>query len=225
MIIQLLTLYLCVYGSTASKLYHLFNAQENMYIYITSENIIKMTYKSSSQPTEFTITPHNDGLVFMYKINSKCYHLCMTPCSVLEGNEKYVDTDCTWTTVAFKEFDTLSQQKGNYTSFLASEGYMFRKMLVDSSFRVNSIYSSINFKVDAVATDKTKVCVFNAKNTGKSKNCTTTFKMSSEKIDTHNNYGSMTLLDKLWDFLGWYRMKPETPANSLRAMDFDANYK
>ncbi|AJK91731.1 fgf-1 [Spodoptera frugiperda granulovirus] len=223
----LLTLYLCAaYGGVdANKLYQLLNAHDNMNIFIDSENIIKLTYKTSSPPTQFTITPHNDGLVFMYKLNSVCYHFCMTSCSSLVGNEKYVESECTWTTVAFKQLDTLSQQKGNYTSFLASNGYNFIKLVVDPSFHVNSLYSLINFKIESVTNDKTKVCVFNPKNTGKPDTCTVPFKMSDEKIDTHKSYATITLLDKLWDFLGWYKIKPETPANSLRAMDFNANYK
>lgn len=222
-------LFLIVATTAATKLHYVYNTHDNMYLCLSSDGSIVLTHTptSTSCPTiQFNVQPHNDGLVFTFKHKNVCRYMCMDACGVLYNEDKYEPTDCTWTTVAFKSLDTLSQKRGNTSYFLASHSYYIHEFSVGENFILENFSRNVNFTLLLVnSPSKSNVCSLSTKTIGKPRDCTSPYIRSHEKIDTHQNYSSINLLDKLLEFLGLYKLTPETPDNSLRNIDFTANYK
>ncbi|AOW41418.1 fgf-1 [Trichoplusia ni granulovirus LBIV-12] len=212
----------------STKLYSLNNVFYDMY-FCTSETDLTITRTSAGIPTcpitKFNIQPYNNGLVLMFKQKAKCKHMCMDSCGKMYITEKYVPEECTWTTVAFKDIDTLSQNRGNYTQFLAFYSYYTFEFYASSNFYLHSYYQNLHLHIKEVSvTNKDEVCVLNPKTVGVKANCVNRVQRSDSVIDMHKNYNSITLFDKLLAFLGFYEIKPPKPETTLRYIDYNSNF-
>ncbi|AQQ80344.1 FGF-1 [Betabaculovirus altermyunipunctae] len=218
-----------VVRSENNKTYYLSNADSNMFFCLSTDvpNDIKLTHGSTGVKNcvtiAFNIQPHNNGLVFLLRSGSECHHMCMDSCGTIYHTNKYVESECKWTTIAFKTVDTLSQRHGNVSHFLATSGYYLLRFTV-ADLQLQSFQTYLNFKISPVAA-KTQQCVLNTKNEGTPKKCVEVFKRSTETMDTHADYGAVNLFDKLLAFLGFYTIgPPKTAKDSLRMLDYENNY-
>ncbi len=217
-------------GRTQStKLYSLNNVYYDMYFCTSTTGSKDLTVTSTGTGlttcpiTKFNIQPYNNGLVLLYKHDTKCKHLCLNSCGKWYTAEKYVPDECTWTTVAFKDIDTLSQNRGNYTQFLAFYSYYTFEFYASRNFYLHSYYQNLQLNIKEVTvTNKNEICALNPKIVGEKANCAK--KRSDSVIDMHRNYNSITLFDKLLAFLGFYEIKPPKQEPTLRYFDYISNF-
>lgn len=211
----------------STKLYHLNNVFYNMYFCTNNNNGELGTTVTNAGThdcaiTKFNILPYNNGLVLMYKHDSACKHLCLNKCGKLYNNDKYVPDECTWTTMAFQDIDTLSQNRGNHTQFLAFASYYWFEFYASDNFRLHSYHQNIQLHITEVTGTQKDVCVLNPKNIGAKATCI--IKTSDARIDMHKDYASITLFDKLLAFLGFYEIKQQKTDHTLRYIDYSANF-
>ncbi|AKR17509.1 FGF-1 [Mocis latipes granulovirus] len=209
-------------------LYELSNPYFSMYMCTdhTRNNIgLSQTASGASNCpiTKFNIIPNNGGLVLMFKLNTACSYLCLDSCGNKYITDKYVAEECTWSTVAYKDFDTLSQNRGNYTQFLAFIRYDTIPLYASKNFNLHTHHQNIKLKIKQTSSTSNDICKLNVKNVGINATCTN-YNIENYDIDLHKNYAAINLFDKLLAFLGFYSIVKQETENTLRMIDYTANY-
>ncbi|AAS82672.1 ORF66 [Agrotis segetum granulovirus] len=222
MIIPISLLFLSSIFTTAQCATSLLKTTAGKYFCVQGSNVVVSTKTDKTcYLAHFSIHAHEGGLVLNFKYESACKYMCINRCGELYYDEMYHIEDCKFTTMAFKEFDSLSVNRGNYSDFIAfadynallyslkdgdvlGRGETYLKMSLEKSGGAECILGNVD------------------KNTKITKKCIVKQNFDSTPFDRHSNY-NFSLWEKFLIMINWFRIE-EPKSDGLRKIDYNKNY-
>nr|UYX49699.1 fgf-1 [Darna trima granulovirus] len=123
------------------------NDQKVIFVYDKSSTACSVAW--------FNVHKHNNNLVLNFKYNNECQYMCLDRCGSLYYSPIFYSEDCTLTTSAFENIETLSVYRYNYSDFIAFENYNSMHFSMTTGANIERFHYNIGLKYNKTSNNVT----------------------------------------------------------------------